>query len=198
DSEAEAGIMFRERLDADSPFVALMVPYIRTGLKGVTLSRSVEGGSVSKIEPNQQFLLPYWVKLVRLGDQFTSLVSQDGNDWTIVGAVNVPLTQDVYIGLAADSSRVRSEVERYNKSVFSNVSITSLSEDYPTPPQQVQAEAGEKLVKLTWEEVEDAATYNVKVSNKPNGPYTLLASDLTETTFTHSDLIVGMTYYYVV
>src|SRR5690606_25900386 len=128
----------------------------------------------------------------------TSLVSQDGNDWTIVGAVNVPLTQDVYIGLAADSSRVRSEVERYNKSVFSNVSITSLSEDYPTPPQQVQAEAGEKLVKLTWEEVEDAATYNVKVSNKPNGPYTLLASDLTETTFTHSDLIVGMTYYYVV
>src|SRR5690606_24303234 len=52
DREAEAGITFRERVDADPPFVALLVPYIRTGLKGVTLSGTVDAGYVSTREPN--------------------------------------------------------------------------------------------------------------------------------------------------
>lgn len=198
DSEAEAGIMIREELDADSPFVALLGSYIKEGMKGITMSRNTQGSNASTIEPNSNIELPYWVKLVRLGDQFTSLVSRDGLDWTIVGSVNVALSDGVYVGLAADSSRSRSEVERINASIFSHVSITPLSEDFPAPPQYIHAEPGEKQVTLTWEAVEDAASYNVKVSDKPSGPYTLVATGLTETTFTHTDLTAGMAYYYVV
>ncbi|WP_246061758.1 DUF1349 domain-containing protein [Paenibacillus oralis] len=118
---AEAGVMFRESLTEDAPFVSLVVPYIRTGKRGVTLSRAAEGGEVSVIQPEEEFQLPYWIKLVREGDQFTSMISADGSTWTTVGIVNVDLPERVYVGLVADAAEVNNATEKYNTSVFSNV-----------------------------------------------------------------------------
>ncbi|MFD2661296.1 pectinesterase family protein [Paenibacillus thailandensis] len=195
---AEAGVMFRESLEADSPFASLMVPFIRTGKRGVTLSRAVEGGEVSGIQPEEEFQLPYWVKLVRLGDRFTSFVSPDGLRWKTVGSVQVDMSDSVYVGLAADAAKPDNEVDKYNTSSFSNVSVTQLAEDYPTPPENVEAESGELQTVVTWESVPAADGYNVKSSLTPGGPYETVAEGITGTSFIHTGLTAGMTYYYVV
>ncbi|WP_019639610.1 Ig-like domain-containing protein [Paenibacillus fonticola] len=129
--EAEAGLMFRNSLKEDSPFVSLLVPYIRTGKRGVTLSRAEEGGEVSRIQPDQEFQLPYWIKLVRRDNQFTSFISPDGIDWIPVGTVDVDLSEKVYVGLVADAAKVNNEVEKYNTSRFSNVQITNRADFNP-------------------------------------------------------------------
>ncbi|AWB46901.1 hypothetical protein DCC85_10710 [Paenibacillus sp. CAA11] len=129
--EAEAGVMFRESLKEDAPFASLVVPYIRTGKKGVTLSRAAKGGEVSSIVPEQEFQLPYWIKLVRQGNQFTSLISQDGKDWTSVGKVNIDLPKKVYVGLVADAAKVNNETDKYNTSKFSGVAIRPVTAERP-------------------------------------------------------------------
>ncbi|WP_397376702.1 pectinesterase family protein [Paenibacillus sp. p3-SID867] len=123
--EAEAGIMFREILKEDAPFVSLVVPYIRTGKRGVTLSRAEEGGEVARIQPEQEFQLPYWIKLVRKDNQFTSMISQDGTSWTTVGNVQVDLPKQAYVGLVADAGKVNNETWKYNTSTFTNINISA-------------------------------------------------------------------------
>lgn len=123
--EAEAGIMFRESLKEDAPFVSLVVPYIRTGKRGVTLSRAEEGGEVARIQPEQEFQLPYWIKLVRKDNQFTSMISQDGTSWTTVGNVQVDLPKQAYVGLVADAGKVNNETWKYNTATFSNVNLSA-------------------------------------------------------------------------
>ncbi|WP_181469964.1 pectinesterase family protein [Paenibacillus sp. MDMC362] len=123
--EAEAGIMFRESLKEDAPFVSLVVPYIRTGKRGVTLSRAEEGGEVARIQPEQQFQLPYWIKLVRKDNQFTSMISQDGTSWTTVGNVQVDLPKLAHVGLVADAAKVNNETWKYNTATFSNVNLSA-------------------------------------------------------------------------
>lgn len=196
--EAEAGVMFRASLGESSPFASLMVPYIRTGKRGVTLSRDTEGGKVSSIQPEEEFQLPYWIKLVRLGDQFTSLVSPDGVQWKTVGSVRVDLPETAYVGLAADASKGNNEIEKYNVSVFSNVVITPLPSDFPTAPENVAAMPGVKQTVLSWQAVPAADSYTVKSSSSPSGPFVPIAAGVTELTYTHTGLTPGMTYYYTV
>ncbi|MBD2867093.1 pectinesterase family protein [Paenibacillus arenilitoris] len=129
--EAEAGVMFRSSLSEDSPFASLVVPYMRTGKRGVTLSRATAGGEVARIQPEQQFQLPYWIKLAREGNQFTSHVSPDGIAWTAVGTVNVELPEKAYVGLVADAAKPDNETHKYNTSLFSNVKLTSGGEEDP-------------------------------------------------------------------
>ncbi|MNJ70867.1 hypothetical protein D3C77_673560 [compost metagenome] len=86
---------------------------------------------MSRIQPEQEFQLPYWIKLVRRDNQFTSFISPDGIDWIPVGTVDVDLSEKVYVGLVADAAKVNNEVEKYNTSKFSNVQITNRADFNP-------------------------------------------------------------------
>ncbi|ULL17083.1 hypothetical protein DVH26_23145 [Paenibacillus sp. H1-7] len=198
DEGAEAGLMFRESLDASSAFVSLVFPYMKTGKRGVTLSRTAKGAEISQIVPDSEFQLPYWAKLVRSGDQFTSFVSPDGVNWTLVGTTNVSLPNEIYAGLAADASKANNRVDKYNTSSFSNVTITALPTELPTAPVHVAATPGNEQITLTWDPAEYAKSYNVKRSQLPEGPFTQVAAGLTEPVFTQTGLTPGMTYYYVI
>jgi hypothetical protein len=52
---------------------------------------------------------PYWVRLTRSGNAFTSAISPDGMKWTNIGTATVTMPVDVYAGLAG-SSTVPSEL----------------------------------------------------------------------------------------
>ncbi len=56
----------------------------------------------------------------------------------------------------------------------------------------------EKNVNLTWNAVPDAVSYSVERSTVPGGPYTQIASDLTETSYLDKSTSPNTTYYYVV
>ncbi len=45
--------------------------------------------------------MPYWVKLVRAGEQLTGYESSDGKDWKQTGTATLKLPEAIYVGLVA-------------------------------------------------------------------------------------------------
>jgi large repetitive protein len=198
DDNAKAGVMIRETLDPSSKMATLAIPYVKFGRKGVMISRQAAGGQSVRVEPDEFISVPYWVKLVRTGSQLTGLISADKTTWKQVAAIDLPMSDTVYIGLAADAGKKDDDVNKYNSSLFSGVEVHALAADFPTPPQALEATAGDKSAVLGWSPVSVATGYNIKRSDVPGGPYTTIASNVSSPSFTDTNLIAGKTYFYVV
>ncbi len=65
-------------------------------------------------------------------------------------------------------------------------------------PNNIKSIVENKTVKLTWDTVAGATSYNVKRSTTAGGPYTTIASNLSTVTYNDSNVTSGATYYYVV
>ena len=63
---------------------------------------------------------------------------------------------------------------------------------------QLSATGGNSKVDLTWDAVDKATSYTIKRSTTAGGPYTTIATGVTETTYTDTNVTNGTTYYYVV
>jgi alpha-L-fucosidase len=123
---AKAGAMIRETLDGSSQYVInFMSPANGTALQ----ERAGTGGSASGVSNNTGLSAPYWVRLVRSGNTFTSFVSPDGTSWTQTGTTVVGMNSSVYVGLAVCS---------HNDGIlcqaqFDNVTFSSSSAVISTP-----------------------------------------------------------------
>jgi cellulose 1,4-beta-cellobiosidase len=80
----------------------------------------------------------------------------------------------------------------------SQVSATPQAPQPPAAPTGLQATAGKRKATLSWNAVAGATSYRVKRSGTSGGPYTVVASSVTSTTFTNTGLTSRVTYYYVV
>ncbi len=119
----QAGVMFRETLDpgANHAFAFEYSSQLwmteRTTTGASTSYQTLGGGAV-----------PYWVKLNRTGNTFTSYGSPDGVNWVQLGSSQtVTMATNVYIGLAV-SNRTTSSLAT---ATFDNVSISSTSTPAP-------------------------------------------------------------------
>jgi beta-lactamase superfamily II metal-dependent hydrolase len=68
----------------------------------------------------------------------------------------------------------------------------------PAAPTGLTATAGNAQVSLSWTAATGATSYYVKRATATGGPYTLVASGVTATTYTNTGLTNGTTYFYVV
>ena len=68
----------------------------------------------------------------------------------------------------------------------------------PLAPKNFATFAGEGYVDLSWDACVFADSYIVKRSDTPEGDYTVIASGLTEPTYTDTDVTGGETWYYIV
>lgn len=68
----------------------------------------------------------------------------------------------------------------------------------PSAPPSLTASAGDKQIKLTWTAGAHAIRYNVKRSNTPGGPYSVVAPNVRSLQHIDAGLNNGTTYYYVV
>jgi fibronectin type 3 domain-containing protein len=68
----------------------------------------------------------------------------------------------------------------------------------PPAPTGLNAILGHNQVTLSWSASAAATSYNVKRATSSGGPYTTVASGLTDTNYTNTGLTNGVTYYYVV
>lgn len=96
---AKAGVMIRDTLDADAMEAATFV----TPLAGTSFQyRSDTGDDTTAGQTPGS--APYWVKLVRGGNTFSSYISHDGNIWLSEGPpVTIPMATTVYVGVAVTS-----------------------------------------------------------------------------------------------
>jgi IPT/TIG domain len=117
-ASTEAGVMIRETLTAASD----MAYAAYSGSTDIYwISRASVGASISSANTNA-VTLPYWVKLVRSGNTFTSYAAPDGLNWVQVGSSQtISMAQSVYIGLAVSSNNTSSLAT----ASFDNVSIST-------------------------------------------------------------------------
>ncbi len=97
---------------------------------------------------------------------------------------------DPYLNAALDDFRLYTQA-------LSPAEITALATPSAGAPLQVTAAHGDGEATLTW--LPNATTtYTVKRSTTSGGPYTPIADDLTDLTYTDTGLTNGVTYYYVI
>jgi len=191
-SWSKAGIMIRDSLEpgAANAFIAV------TPGNGVTFQyRSSDGGGTGWNQTNG-LIAPYWVKLARSGSVFTGYYSRDGVNWTQQGTASITMGAAVYGGLAIDSH----DSSSLCTAMFDNLTAPGSSIPLPPlPPRDLAAMlVSSNQISLAWNSVSNAAGYNVKRSTTNDGPYSVLASDVTATNYEDNNLAGGTIYYYVV
>jgi uncharacterized repeat protein (TIGR01451 family) len=98
DASAKAGVMIRESLATSARHASTLV----TSSKNVLfVSRSSTGGSTTTTTASGA--LPYWVRLDRVGNTFSSYRSSNGSNWSLIGNRSITMSTNVYIGLAVTS-----------------------------------------------------------------------------------------------
>jgi autotransporter-associated beta strand protein len=126
-TNAQAGIMFRESLDDDSRQVALVLGSggglnltwrNATAWSKTNISwNNPPGGYLPHFQPNT----PWWLKLERMGDRVIAYHSKDGTNWTCIGIVVSPIPASSYVGIYATSGNTSALAS----AVFTNVSVTN-------------------------------------------------------------------------
>ncbi len=101
DPLAQAGLMARDDLTSGARFAAVLAT---PSLNGAYFEwRGTAGGSAGTFG-NLRVNYPYmWLRLQRLGNQFTGFGSYDGATWQQLGTVSLTLTNPVYLGMAVCS-----------------------------------------------------------------------------------------------
>ena len=117
---AKAGVMIRETLEAGSKHVLACV----TPGSGVSFQRRTDTDMASTATTETDITAPHWVKVERdVTGNFTVSHSTNGTSWQSVAGsipINVPMTSNVYIGLALTSH----DAAATTQAVFSNVTTT--------------------------------------------------------------------------
>ncbi len=113
---AKAGVMIRQSLAPGSPYAMMEILAKKTSGFQWRLTpgkRSFSNGSSGAT--------PYWIRLVRAGNNFTAYRSPDGTTWIQVGSTKtVSLATNVYVGLAVTAHNNAATCT----AVFDNVSVT--------------------------------------------------------------------------
>jgi hypothetical protein len=117
---AKAGVMIRETLDPGSKHAFAVV----SAGSGVAFQGRDDADFSSFGTTEAGIAAPHWVKVERdVAGNFTVTHSANGSSWAPVGdaiPMNIPMTSDVYVGLALTSHAAAATCE----AKFSNVTIT--------------------------------------------------------------------------
>ncbi len=96
---ARAGVMIRETLNPNSAHASLL---ITAGHQALFEKRLNTGGTTTATSATAP-AGSAWVRVQRVGTRFTTMVSADGAQWSVVGSVQMQMSQNVYIGLGVSS-----------------------------------------------------------------------------------------------
>jgi regulation of enolase protein 1 (concanavalin A-like superfamily)/nitrous oxidase accessory protein NosD len=113
---AKAGVMMRESLAANSKEASVVVS---PGSGGVRYLRRLSTGGSTTTTTHSPLSAPYWVKLVRKGNTFTSYRSLDGVTWQFMGSDVISMASTIYVGLAVCSHNTSA----LNTATFDHVSV---------------------------------------------------------------------------
>ena len=107
DGWAKVGVMMRESLQAGAAFAAIYITPGNGCRYQARLATTVAAVSDSDVATAEQTAItaPYWVKLVRSGNEYSGYYSGDGVTWTAMvwNPRSIAMGNSVYIGLAVTS-----------------------------------------------------------------------------------------------
>jgi hypothetical protein len=126
-TNAKAGVMVRNTLAANSAQFSTLV----TASNGINLDyRIAAGGSTAETKNSGTGLAaPYWVRVVRSGNSFSSYRSADGVTWTQIGTTQtITMDQTVFVGLAVTSH----STTVLTTATFDNITVMGTVDATPT------------------------------------------------------------------
>ena len=198
---AKAGVMMRTSLEQGAPRAWMAITnriQAEQNMPGLAVYGGANYGNkalaIASSTPS------YWVKLERIGNVITGYISPDGTNWaaTDVGRIQGPLPDTIYAGLVVASVANGT----LNNSTFSNVQITGgdggAPSVVPAAPAALLASPGDGAVPLRWQRSFGATSYTVKRATSSGGPYSTIAMDVTDGSYTDKSVSNGTTYYYTV
>ncbi len=185
---ARHGLMLRASADANAihataTYNTFFLP--STGLLTRVATGAGNTSGASLVSTTTAVPRPLWLRLQRSGNQISSFYSQDGTDWlpsvTPLSLAALPATALVGPYLGGGSGSVNHSV-RYDNIVFLG-----------TPGITVEPSS----LRLDWQATV-GRRFTVHRATAPDGPFTVVATDLPTPTFTDSAVTAGATYYYTV
>jgi endonuclease/exonuclease/phosphatase family metal-dependent hydrolase/regulation of enolase protein 1 (concanavalin A-like superfamily) len=142
DAWTKAGVMMRESLNANARHASMFV----SAGKGLAFQRRTATGQTSSHTSGGTGTAPGWVRLTRIGNDFTAYRSVDGLTWTTVGTVTVPMASTIYVGLAV-VSHLDGAVAN---ATFSDTAVNPLAATPPPPPETESSGSPATLRLLHW------------------------------------------------
>ena len=117
---AKGGVMIRESLDPGSKHAMTVVTGGAGGGGAFQWRRTTNGVSYSSHNPQPPVSPPHWVKIERIGNNFSAYLSPDGVNWTQQGQTQtIYMNSEVYIGMCV-TSHASGELRTYE---FDNVYV---------------------------------------------------------------------------
>jgi enterochelin esterase-like enzyme/fibronectin type 3 domain-containing protein/regulation of enolase protein 1 (concanavalin A-like superfamily) len=188
---AKAGVMIRGSTNANAANAFIAV----TPGNGVTCQFRSSTGAATGNSSTSGLNAPYWIKLVRSGNTFTGYSSPDGASWVQRGTATFTIAATASVGLALCSH----DTNTLCAATFDNVTVPGWSPlAVPPVPGGLVATAGIGQAALSWTASSNVTIYNVKRALTTGGPYTLVATGVTTTNYTDTNLVGLTTYDYVV
>ncbi|MEO8266817.1 MAG: putative Ig domain-containing protein [Ilumatobacteraceae bacterium] len=121
DKDAQAGVMFRQTLEANSSFAMVGI----TESSGGQFIYRDGAGATAVVSSNPSPPAPYWVRLTRLGNVFTAERSADGVTWVSAGQHTISMGSTTFVGLGVTTHNNSSKL---GVATFDNVSITTVTD----------------------------------------------------------------------
>jgi hypothetical protein len=134
-AHAKASLCLRESLDPGARAVAMCV----TASDGTQLLyRANKDDKTARVTPDVEpqkttvpkGTFPYWLKLVRRGNEITGYESLDGETWVRVGKITLAFPEEMVAGLAVSSHKK----DVLTKAVFDHVKVSLLPTDAAAKP----------------------------------------------------------------
>ncbi len=139
--------------------------------------------------------MPYWLKVERRGGLITTFASQDGTSWAaVLSSYYGSLPSTLYIGLFVCSGNTTATT-----ATFANVAFTGGTGGLvttPAAPAALIATASGKAVTVRWLPSFGATSYDLLRSTSIGSGYTVLAANLTGTSYVDTAVTAGTNYYY--
>ena len=111
----KVGLMMRRSLRADSPYAAVM---LSGGTAAVYQQRKAFAADTA-FGAQAGIAAPYWLKMERRGNVFTTYISRFGRRWKVLGRANFSAST-AYVGMAVSSG----EVGALGEGVFDHVALS--------------------------------------------------------------------------
>ncbi len=124
------------------------------------------------------------------------------NNFDIVAAAGAALTANIQeVNAISDDNgliSVRLLTVKDNASINGIELVRNPTNSIPAAPGNLVATVGNALVTLTWSVPQGASSFSLKRSTVSGGPYSVIASNLTQAIYRDPSFVPNTTYYYVV
>ena len=170
---AKAGVMIREMNDTDGT-IDPGGKFVMTNLwpGGMQREYRTTTNAAEGYDLGSAVSTPYWIRLTRSGNSFTTEFSSNGTTWTALGSpVTVSMTGDVAIGLISTDEVDSGQYGIVGKATFTNVSLTGTINPAPTlnalavPGSLTVTSTAYNSVGLSWTDVSGESGYAIERSS---------------------------------